>query len=298
MWAAHKRLSVCMRFIYSVSSYIRSSFIMITVINYVSCSAWIYICEICLRSNGTGVTNKQFISIPNNKLHGFAFSVIPLESNALFHPSMPRLYALLEWFFWAAPQLHRYGPLDGLHAFKTGPLDDPLELGEKKKVARSKIRWIGRLFQYGDVLLGQELPDAQGIVIRCIVVVKQPGLVLPQLSSLLAPWAKQKLQDLFVNLLIDRLALWQEPTVDHASHIEERDQRDFDFWFWLSCFLRPRQRRRLPLTSLALGFRVVLKNPCLSLSLPLYLPLPSLSLISVCGIVVLICVCSIARTGC
>ena len=30
-------------------------------------------------------------------------------------------------------------------------------------------------------------------------------------------------------LLIDRLALWQELTVDHASHIEERDQRDFDF---------------------------------------------------------------------
>ena len=53
--------------------------------------------------------------------------------NALFYPSMPRLYALLEGFFWAAPQLHRYGPLDGLHAFKNGPLDAPLELGEKKK---------------------------------------------------------------------------------------------------------------------------------------------------------------------
>ena len=37
----------------------------------------------------------------------------------------------------------------------------------------------------------------------------------------------------------------------------------FDFWFWLSCFLRPRWGRRLQLTSLALGFRVLLKNPCL-----------------------------------
>ena len=43
------------------------------------------------------------------------------------------------------------------------------------------------MFQYGDVLLGQELPDAQGVVSRCIVVVKQPRFVLPQLlSSLLA----------------------------------------------------------------------------------------------------------------
>ena len=112
-----------------------------------------------------------------------------------------------------------------------------LELREKKRVTRSKIRWIRRLFQYGDVLLGQELPDAQGVVSRCIVVVKQPRFVLPQLSSLLAHWAKQKLQDLFVDLLTDRLALWQKLTVDDASDIEEHDQHDFDFWFWLSSCL-------------------------------------------------------------
>ena len=61
------------------------------------------------------------------------FKVIPLESNALFHPSLPRFYALLEGFFWDAPQLHCYGPLDGLHTIKMGPLDDPLQLGEQKK---------------------------------------------------------------------------------------------------------------------------------------------------------------------
>ena len=137
--------------------------------------------------------HKQFISIPNNKLHGSPFSVIPLASNTLFHPSLPRFYALLEGFFWDAPQLCCYGPLDGLHAFKMGPLDDPLELGEKKKVTRSKVKWIGRLFQHGDGLLGQELLDAQGVVSRCIVVVKQPWFVLPQFSSLLVHWVKQKL---------------------------------------------------------------------------------------------------------
>ena len=105
---------------------------------------------------------------------------------------------------------------------ETGSLGDPLELGENKKVTRSKIGLIGRLFQYGDVLLGQELPDAQGVVSRCIVVVKQPRFVLPQLSSLLAHWAKQTPQDLFVDLLIDRLALWQKLTMDDASDIEER----------------------------------------------------------------------------
>lgn len=28
------------------------------------------------------------------------------KSNALFHPSLPRFYALREGFFWNAPQLH------------------------------------------------------------------------------------------------------------------------------------------------------------------------------------------------
>ena len=140
------------------------------------------------------------------------------------------------------------------------PLMLPLSLGKRKKSHGARSGKIGMLFQYSDVLLGQELP----VVSRCIVVVKQPRFILPQLSSFLAHWAKQKPQDLFVDLLIDRLALWQELTVDDASDIEERDQHDFDFWFWLSCLLRPRRRRRLPLTSLALGFRVVIKNPCLT----------------------------------
>ena len=70
----------------------------------------------------------------------FPFKVIPLASNALFHPTLPRFYALLEGFIWDAPQLRHYGPLDGLHAFKTGPLNDPFELGEKKKVVWSKVR--------------------------------------------------------------------------------------------------------------------------------------------------------------
>ena len=95
--------------------------------------------EVCLKSNGTGVTNHLF-QFQTTKLHDFPFKVIPLESNALFHPSLPRFYALLEGFVWDAPQLRGYGPLDGLHAFKTGPLDDPFELGEKKKATGSKIR--------------------------------------------------------------------------------------------------------------------------------------------------------------
>ena len=37
------------------------------------------------------------------------------------------------------------------------------------------------------------------------------------------------LQDLFVDYLIGRLALWQELAMYDAPHIEKRDQHNFDF---------------------------------------------------------------------
>ena len=48
-------------------------------------------------------------------------------------------------------------PLDDLHAFKTGLLNDSLMLWEKKKVTRSHIIQIGTLLQYCDVRLGREM---------------------------------------------------------------------------------------------------------------------------------------------
>ena len=62
----------------------------------------------------------------------------------------------------------------------------PLSLRKRKKVTLSKIRWIGRLFQYSNVFLSQELSDALSIVSRCIILVKQLWFSWPQLSSLLA----------------------------------------------------------------------------------------------------------------
>ena len=44
-------------------------------------------------------------------------------------------YALTEGFFWNASQFHRYGHLDGLHVFTTGPLANSFEVGEKKSHA-------------------------------------------------------------------------------------------------------------------------------------------------------------------
>ena len=60
--------------------------------------------------------------------------------------------------------------LDGLQAFKASPINDPLE--EKKR--KSHGTRSERLFQHGDFPLGLEQLDAQDVVSRCIVLVKQP----------------------------------------------------------------------------------------------------------------------------
>lgn len=81
----------------------------------------------------------------------------PLKPNSLFHPFLPCFYALLEGFLLKVPQLHHYSLLSVLH-----------ELGEKKKSTWSKISWIERFFHSSNVLLGQDLLHAQGIVSKCI----------------------------------------------------------------------------------------------------------------------------------
>ena len=68
-----------------------------------------------------------------------------------------------------------------------------------------------------------------------------------------------------------RLADWSSGPVARTTHCWSRSSMTsknvinmtYDFWFWLSCFVRHQRHRRLPLTALAFGFRVVLKNPCL-----------------------------------
>lgn len=85
---------------------------------------------------------------------------------------------------------------------QTASLDSPLELG--KEEARS-----GELG--GCSSTARICRDAQDIVNNRVVTVKQSRVVLPQLPPLLAHWMKQTPQYLFVNVLVDRLALWTIP---------------------------------------------------------------------------------------
>ena len=133
----------------------------------------IYVCtKVCLKSNGTGVTNYLF----------------PFQTaNYIVSPPPTRLFpsSLMHFpiFFYHA-SMHCWKDSSGtfFSCVITVLLMFLLNLG---KGTWSKICWIGRLLLYGNIPLSQELPDTQGNVSRCIVVGKQPWFVLSRLSSLL-----------------------------------------------------------------------------------------------------------------
>lgn len=98
-----------------------------------------------------------------------------------------------------------------------------------------------------------------GIVNRSTVMMKNLRVDLPQLTPLLMQWTEQRPQDIFVDVLVDCLSLWQKLAVDDAPDIEKCDKDVFEFGLRLSCFLRSWRIWTLPLKVPALGLRVVLK---------------------------------------
>ena len=117
-----------------------------------------------------------------------------------------------------------------LVAFKRDLLDDPHWSWEKRN-STEQDSLNREIIPVRNVPLGQESLDAQGVVSRCIVVANYlyPRFVLPQRLSYFAHWADYRLQDLPVDLLIDRLALWQNLPVDDSPYIEKGDQRNLHF---------------------------------------------------------------------
>ena len=123
-----------------------------------------------------------------------------------------------------------------------GDLDDLLQLVGKEKSHMDRDQVNREVILNGDVLI-QDLPDIQGVVSRCIVMVKLPQFVLSQLSSLLAHRQKYILQDLLVDLLPYCLALLQELIV-HSAPQHDFDHHLFfnlgdvgDFYWLLWCLL-------------------------------------------------------------
>lgn len=93
----------------------------------------------------------------------------------------------MEGFFMDVTPLRCYGPLDDIHAFKPGPLDGRLEIGEKSKsqteqdqVNRQVFFPVRRYYSQPGASGCEQLLAENNVVSSCIVVGKQSRFVLPQ----------------------------------------------------------------------------------------------------------------------
>ena len=98
---------------------------------------------------------------------------LPFESNKFPHPHLSRFFAPLGGQFWDALQSPLLTAL--IIAFKISIRVIwviLLKSVKTKKCQTAQDQLSKGLFQYGNILLGQKLPNAQSIVSSCIVVVK------------------------------------------------------------------------------------------------------------------------------
>lgn len=139
--------------------------------------------EAYLKSNRFGVINNLF-QFQTTKCMFSPSKYSPHRSNAPFPSFYPTLLYTVGRIFLDVPQLHRCGPLESLYGFKTGPLDDPRELGGTKS---HTVQYQVNRAVVPTRRCSSWLRTAGGSgSLSSIVGLRQPRFVLPQLSSLLA----------------------------------------------------------------------------------------------------------------
>jgi len=112
-----------------------------------------------------------------------------------------------------------------LMASESWNFDDFLEFWKQKEVTMGQIWRVGWLLQYSNVIFGRKLPNSQGIMSWSIVMMKQPWPRFQKFSSFLPHWAHQTSQDVFVDVLINSLALSQK----FYMNIKKSDQHHLGF---------------------------------------------------------------------
>ena len=111
--------------------------------------------------------------------------------------------------------------LIAFESWKRVLLKTSLSLGNKKEVTRGQIWKVGWLLWYSNVMFGTKFLNSEGIMSWSFVMMKQPWPRYPRFSFLPSHWVHQTSQEVFVDMLINSLALWQEFWVDNSMDIKK-----------------------------------------------------------------------------
>ena len=178
---------------------------------------------------------------------------------ALIPAFLPLTKAPLEVTFCNSPHLSRRV---GLHLFNVieSATFRFLQLREQEKVAWSKVRGVGRVWEGQNVVFCQEFICGDSPVSRSIVMVHVPNARATSQGDVGAQRRGGNV-GLFVEFLIYRLASRDVPMKNEPVNVEKCNQRGLDIGLHLPCFLRLRRLCSFPLGGHLLCFRVIPINP-------------------------------------
>jgi len=89
------------------------------------------------------------------------------------------------------------------------------------------------------IVFRQKLLGEDGSVRQGFVMVKQPGLFLPQFGATFLHVFTQSPQNVAVEPRIHSLACWDKFFVHNPLDVKERDDHDLDIAYHLSCLFWP-----------------------------------------------------------
>ena len=92
----------------------------------------------------------------------------------LVHSPFPRFKTFLEDIFWDLFKLRRRSHFDGIDVRKMSSLQNRFDLREEKKVTRSQIGGVWRVFRSCNVSFCEKLTNTQGCVSRNVIVTERP----------------------------------------------------------------------------------------------------------------------------
>jgi len=166
------------------------------------------------------------------KLHNrnvVTLSVLSSPIPTPFHANLPLLEAMLQVGRLLIAYLWDPSLLPSLH-LRTRTwffLTQTWSLKIKTKVTWGWVRWVRWMFQHGDLVLRQKLLDRQGVVCRCLVLVKNPWAVFPHFRSSSSHPFTKVCQNLLVVDLVNGLTFRHPIHVNNPSDVGKKNDHQF-----------------------------------------------------------------------
>ena len=163
--------------------------------------------------------------------------------------------------FCNSPQLSRHVGRNLFNVIESATFHCFLQMREQEEVTQSKVRGVGRVWEWQNVVFRQKFVCGDSPVDRGIVMVQDPIAWAPLLRAMSVHSIAEALQDCFVEFFIYHLSSWDVLMMNQPVSVKECNQLGLDIGLHLLYFLWSRRWCCVPLGGHLLCFLVTPINP-------------------------------------